>query len=196
MNLEKLTTNLTKFGYDVKVFETKEEARDYIVSSNKDTTIGIGGCMTAKDMGLYEELIKNNEVYWHWMSKEADVLKKESEAKVYICSVNGVSENGELINIDGTCNRISSSVFGHEKVILVFGTNKIRDNYEEALDRAKNIAAVKNAIRLNKKTPCVKAGRCMDCNAPERICSGLTVLLRKPEHAFYEVVIVKEELGY
>jgi len=196
MNLEKLCQNLKKNGYEVNVFDTKEQARDYIVETNSNTSIGFGGSMTSKQMGLYEALGKTNEVYWAWMDKSADMHTKEAHAKVYISSVNGVSEDGELINIDGTCNRIASNVYGHEKVIFVFGINKIEENFEKALYRARNIAAVKNAIRLNKNTPCVKGGKCYDCNAPERICRGLSVLWQKPEHGIYEVVIVKEELGF
>ena len=79
---------------------------------------------------------------------------------------------------------------------MIFGINKIAENYELALDRARNIAAVKNAIRLKKNTPCVKTGKCMNCKSPERICRGLTVLWEKPKGQDYEIIIVKEELGY
>jgi len=196
MNIEKLTDNLLKLGYEVKVFENQEDATDYLCKTNINTSIGFGGSMTVKEMNLYEQLSKHNDVYWHWESKDKDIYQKAINSRVYISSVNGVSENGELINIDGTCNRISSCFYGHEKVILIFGTNKIRENFEKALDRARNIAAVKNAIRLNKNTPCTKGNKCFDCNAPDRICKGLSVLWRKPSNGIYEIIIIKQELGY
>lgn len=117
---------------------------------------------------------------------------------MYLTSVNGLAETGELINIDGTCNRVSASIYGHKTVLFVVGVNKIAPDYEKALWRARNIASPKNAQRLGRKTPCaVKGDRCYDCQSPERICRALVTLWQKPtgvEKA--EVVLVEEELGY
>lgn len=194
MELNKLSENLEKLGYKVSIFENASEANKYLSNSIKNKTIGIGGSMTIEQMALYDELIKNNEVFWHWRNPED--INKAAHADIYLSSVNGLSQDGEIINIDGTCNRISATLYGHEKVIFILGVNKIADNYEAALHRARNIAAVKNAIRLNKKTPCVKTGKCMNCNSPERICRGLSVLWEKPSNCDYEIVIINEELGY
>ena len=194
MELNKLSENLEKLGYKVSIFENASEANKYLSNCIKNKTIGIGGSMTIEQMALYDELIKNNEVFWHWRNPED--INKAAHADIYLSSVNGLSQDGEIINIDGTCNRISATLYGHEKVIFILGVNKIADNYEAALHRARNIAAVKNAIRLNKKTPCVKTGKCMNCNSPERICRGLSVLWEKPSNCDYEIVIINEELGY
>lgn len=193
MDINKLKQNLINQGYIVNYFEDIEQANEYLCENIKDTTVGVGGSMTISSMGLYELLEKNNEVYWHW---QKDELEKASRAKVYLSSVNGISEDGEIINIDGTCNRISSTLYGHEKVYFVFGTNKIEPDYEKALWRARNIAAVKNAIRLKKNTPCTKTGKCMNCNSPERICRGLSVLWDKPKGCEYEIIIINKDLGY
>lgn len=194
MDLKLLENNLTKHGFIVKFFETPEEANDYLCSTIKNETIGIGGSQTIKQMGLHEKLAENNTVYWHWEDAE---LEKAATANIYMSSVNGLSMNGEIINIDGTANRISSIFYGHKKVYLILGVNKIAENYEAALDRAKNIAAVNNAKRLNRDTPCVKLGKCVDCLSKDRICCGLSVLLHKPYGiSEYEVIIINKELGF
>ena len=150
--------------------------------------------MTIQAMGLSERLSKHNEVIWHW---EGGELRRAMLADVYLTSVNGLAETGEIVNIDGNCNRVAASMFGPKRVYYVVGINKIAPDFEKALWRARNVAAPKNAQRLGKKTPCaVKADRCYDCKSPERICRGLSVLWRKPtgfEQA--EVVLIEEELG-
>lgn len=193
MNLEKLVSNLERLGYIVKTFDDINSANDYLSSNIKNTTVGIGGSMTIEEMGLCSLLEKDNTVYWHW---KKDELLLAATSDIYLASVNGISEDGEIINIDGTGNRVASTLYGHKKVYFIFGTNKIAENYDKALDRARNIAAVKNAIRLKKNTPCVKTNRCMNCNSPERICRGLTVLWEKPKGSEYEIIIINKELGY
>ena len=130
--------------------------------------------------------------------KTKQELRVEANAAdIYISSVNGLSENGEIINIDGTCNRVAAIFYGHKKVYLVVGANKLAKDYESALYRARNVAAPLNAKRLNMKTPCaVNADKCYDCNSPDRICCGLSVLWKKPMAGEFEVVLIEEALGY
>ena len=125
-------------------------------------------------------------------------MEQAAATDVYISSVNGLAETGELINIDGTGNRVSSTLFGHEKVYFVVGKNKIAPDYDKALWRARNIASPKNAQRIGVQTPCaVKGDRCYDCKSPQRICRGLVVLWEKPKAIqTMEVILIDEELGY
>ena len=146
-------------------------------------------------MGRYERLAVHNKVYWHWRGTAAP----EAEyAHTFVCSVNGAAETGELVNIDGNCNRVSGSLYGHERVIFVIGNNKLAPDLEQALWRARNVAAPLNARRLGKKTPCAAGDevRCYDCSSPDRICRALTVLWRAPTGAKYEVLLINEDLGY
>ena len=116
--------------------------------------------------------------------------------QVYLTSVNGLAETGELINIDGAGNRVASTLYGHKKVYFLVGRNKLAPTYDEALWRARNIAAPKNAQRLQKKTPCaVKGDRCYNCKSPERICRGLVVLWGPMMGMEAEVILVDEDLG-
>lgn len=92
---------------------------------------------------------------------------------------------------------MSSSLYGHKRVWFVVGSNKIAPTYDEALWRARNIAAPKNAQRLGVKTPCaVNGDRCYDCKSPQRICRGLVVLWEAIRSCETEVVLVDEPLGY
>lgn len=194
-NIDLLRKNLEAKGYTTSHFASAKEAADYLNGQLDSTTVAFGGSTTLADMGLYESLSAHNTVYWHW---KGNTPADGAKAEYYLSSVNGVSENGELINIDGVCNRVSETLFGHKKVYFVIGANKIAPDYDSALFRARNIAAPLNARRLNKKTPCAVGNevKCFDCKSPERICHALTVLWTAPGGAAYEVVIVDEALGY
>lgn len=195
MAFETVKSNLEARGYTVKVFATGAEAAEYINSVVDNTTVGIGGSMTIQSMGLYEKLSAHNEVHWHWVSGP-EVHAQAALAQVYLTSANGLTEAGEIINIDGAGNRVASTLFGHQKVYFVIGKNKLAPTFEEALWRARNIAAPKNAQRLGKKTPCaVKGDRCYDCKSPDRICRGLVVNWGPMMGKEAEVILVDEELG-
>lgn len=194
-NLEKLRKNLEKNGFHTSCFSTADEAAAYLNDKLDGRTIGIGGAITARELGLDKSLSTHNTVHWHWVSgSHADAVGTE----VYLSSVNGVAESGELVNIDNTGNRVASTLYGHKELYLIIGVNKIAPDYESALWRARNIAAPKNAQRLGRKTPCaVKGDKCYDCDSPERICRALVVLWEKPTSIEYaEVVIVDEALGF
>lgn len=191
----KLTENLEKRGFTVRSFATKEEAADYLDKEIDGVSVGFGGSMTVQEMGLYPMLAAHNEAVWHW---DQAGLEQAAVTDVYISSVNGLAETGEIINIDGTGNRVASTLFGHKKVYLVAGKNKIAPDYDAALWRARNIASPKNAQRLKMQTPCaVKGDRCYDCSSPQRICRALVVLWEKPKGIeTMEVILIDEELGY
>lgn len=201
MQFEKVKKNLEKRGYKVAVFASAEEAAEYLKKELIGKTVGFGGSVTVEEMGLYDKLKANNEVYWHAKIPEGktkdEIRALANSADVYISSANGLAETGEIVNIDGACNRISSICYGHERVIFVIGKNKLATNYDEALLRARNIAAPKNAKRLGKKTPCAQnADRCYNCNSPDRICRVLSVFWEKPMIGDFEVVLIDENLGF
>ena len=193
--------NLESRGFSVSCFETAAAAADYLDSQIDGKTVGFGGSMTLATMGLYERLGSHNELHWHWRIPEGStanaVRAAASTSEIYVCSVNGLAETGEIVNIDGTCNRLASIFYGHQKVYLVVGQNKLAQDYDAALWRARNIAAPLNNRRLARKTPCaIKADKCYDCRSPERICAGLSVLWTKPDSCAYEVVLIGEDLGF
>lgn len=196
--LETTRKNLEERGFTVKVFADRNAAAAYLNEVIDGVSVGFGGSITLDQMGLYPSLGQHNTVFWHWKQADAAAARASAaNAEVYLSSVNGLAETGEIINIDGAGNRVASMLYGHKKVYLVAGRNKIADTYEDALWRARNIAAPKNAQRLNRKTPCaVKGDRCYDCRSAERICCGLAVLWRPMMGMDMEVILIDEDLGY
>lgn len=194
-DITKTAQNLEKRGFRVRCFDTAEQAADYLDEQIDQTTVAFGGSVTAQQMGLYPRLSAHNKAVWHW---EGGTLPEAMNTDAYITSVNGLAETGELINIDGTGNRVASTLFGHRRVYFVVGVNKIAPDYDAALWRARNIASPKNAQRLGRKTPCaVKGDRCYDCQSPDRICRGLTVLWEPMGGTeITEVLLINQELGY
>lgn len=196
-DLKKAEQSLRDRGYCVKTFATAREAADYLDGAIDGKTVGFGGSVTLEDMGLYDRLGSHNTVIWHWRSQDPAAARRDGlTTQVYLSSVNGLAETGEMVNIDGSGNRVAATLFGHEKVYFVVGRNKLSPTYEEALWRARNIAGPKNAQRLGKKTPCaVKGDRCYDCKSPDRICRALVTLWEPMLGMEAEVILVDEDLG-
>lgn len=194
-DLKKAAENLKQLGYTVHQFETKEAAADYLDSAIDQSTVGFGGCQTAQEMGLYDRLAAHNEVHWHWVGGPEERIHSMN-TKAYITSANALAESGEIINIDGAGNRVASTLFGHETVYFVIGRNKLAEDYDKALWRARNVAAPKRAQSMGKNTPCaIKADRCYNCKSPERICRGLTVLWGPMMAGKTEILLIDEDLG-
>ena len=194
-DLNKLLLNLKQRGFHASLFETCEEANSYLVGRLAGKTIGMGGCMTVQDMGLDTALTNAGaNLIRH---RTGGTHAQAAAAPVYISSVNGAAETGELINIDGTGNRVASTIFGHEALYIILGANKVEPDFEKALWRARNISAPLNAKRLNKNTPCaVNGDRCYDCSSPDRICRALAVLWGPPKGIGHvEVIVVNQNLG-
>ena len=147
--------------------------------------------------GLFDKLCAvGNEVFWHWKNPGVETLMKENEAEVYICSANAIAETGEILNIDGNGNRLAGLSFGKKRVFIVAGTNKICPDFDSALYRARNVAAVQNAKRFPCNTPCKIDGVCHDCRTPDHICNALLVLWGPTGlMQSVEVVLIDEELG-
>ena len=188
-------------GYVVEIFETKEEATEYIDSQIDNCVVGIGGSQTVAQMKLFDKLSTHNQVFWHDEKPEGmtvmETRKAATRAEIYISSVNAISMDGVIVNIDNTGNRVAAISFGPDKVFLVIGENKVTEDCDSALFRARNVAAPRNAKRLNRKTPCaIKGDKCYDCKSPERICRNLSVLWNRPTGAEYHVILIHEELGY
>lgn len=197
MDLDKTLKNLALRGFGVKYFDKGAEAAEYVAAQIDDgCSVGIGGSKTVEAIGLYEMLIDKHDVAWHWRVPGRETLIKELLADYFICSANAITEDGQILNIDGNGNRIAATLFGHKKVFIIAGTNKICPDYDSALYRARNTAAVTNARRFDYATPCKLDNKCHDCRTPDRVCKALTVLWGPMFGMETEVIIVGEELGY
>lgn len=192
-NVEK---NLLERGYTVKVFATGAEAAAYLDKEIDGVSVGIGGSATVRDIGLYELLEKHNKVIWHWKQEPGPARLEAMNTDVYLCSANALAESGEMVNIDGAGNRVSSTLFGHKKVYFLIGKNKLTPSFHEAVYRARNVAAPKRAQQMNANTPCaLKADKCYDCKAPGRICRGMVTLWGPMMVMEAEVILIEEDLG-
>ena len=199
MDFTKLKERLERNRFTVTTFADGREAAAYLNREIDGVTVGCGGSMTLQALGLYDSLAAHNTLYYHGTSDDPNAAKAAAaSAQVYLCSVNAVAEDeGALVNIDGVGNRVASTLFGHRKVYFVVGRNKVAPDFAQALWRARNIAAPKNAQRLGVQTPCAAKGdRCYDCKSPQRICRALVVYWEKPRSMDMEVVLVRQDLGY
>ncbi len=204
-DFSKIRKNFEDHGFRVSVFDTAEQAKGYLTEELAGKSVGFGGSNTVNEMGLYEALEgKCPELRWHWRSgidpNDTFAIVKERDCamntEVYVTSANAVSETGEIVNIDGAGNRTSSTLWGHKRVIFVVGKNKIAPTYDDAVWRARNVAAPLRARSVNAGTPCaIKADRCYDCSSPKRICHGMVVLWRAMMFQEDEVVLIDEDLG-
>ena len=197
MDIEKLKKSAEGRGFSFRYFATGAEAADYLAQDMAGLTVGIGGCATADAIGVYDKLTAVcPDVVWHWKTgEEARVRAMTTES--YITGANAISETGEIVNIDGTGNRLAANFYGHKRLYIVAGVNKIEPTLERAIWRARNIAAPLRARGMGMDTPCAKGElKCYDCRSPQRLCRGLGILMEPMmgmEKA--EIVIIGEELG-
>ena len=194
-----LVQTFEKRGFTVHSAASAQEAKALVLSLvGAGASVGLGGSMTLAALGVYEALTASGHtVYDHAHSKEPDIYQKENAADWYIASANAITRDGRLINIDGRGNRVAGMITGPREVVLVIGKNKLAANEAEGRLRAKNVAAPRNAKRLNLKTPCVVDGKCHDCTSPDRICCVTSIIEYRPYwvNAFH-LILVDEELGY
>lgn len=192
----KVQQALERRGYTVRTFAAAAEAAAYLDGAIDGKTVGFGGSATLDALGVYDKLAAHNTVIWHWKQEANAARKAAMQTQVYLSSANGLAESGEIVNIDGTGNRVTMAAYGPEKVYYICGINKLCPDITSAIDRARNVAAPQNAKRLGLDTPCVKDGVCHNCQSPQRICNVMDITLRRPGAVEVELWIIQEELGY
>lgn len=179
----------------------KEEALSLALSliPEKSSVTG-GGSMTVTQIGLDKALAEGDYNYLERKGLTGEAKRKAEEfayrADVFIGSVNAITADGILINIDGNANRVSAYAYGPKKLVLVVGMNKVAPDFDTALKRARNDAAVANVARFGLKTPCQKTGVCMDCKSPDTICCQFLVTRYEMHKGRIHVILVDESLGF
>jgi hypothetical protein len=165
-------------------------------------TIGSGGSVTLTESGVMD-LMKSSRYHYIDRSKGEKELCQAHNADVFFMSSNAITENGELYNVDGNCNRVSALAHGPKKVVIIAGYNKIVPDLSAAIERVKEIAAPANGIRLGVQTPCAETGRCVacggpmtaGCSSPDRMCVNYVVTAYQRTERIH-VILVGEVLGY
>ncbi|MEG2213562.1 MAG: lactate utilization protein [Clostridiales bacterium] len=199
--MENALVHLRNNGFTAVSFATGVEAADWLVAQIAEgEEVGFGGSMTLRQLDLAAKLqAKKVKLLDHWQpglsSEEREILfRRVFSADAYFSSVNAMTEDGFLLNIDGTGNRVAATVFGPKRVFFVVGQNKLVKDVPAAFARAEQ-AAVANAQRLQRNTPCVETGKCMDCQSAERICRAYMLIKRPPTAVIATVVLIEETLG-
>jgi len=194
---------LKKNGFDAVYVKTGAEALALVAKHlKKGMTVGFGGSMTVRGIGVQDsakaagcELLDHNAPGLA-ADVKTSILKRQLTSDLFISGSNAVTLEGELVNVDGTGNRVAALSFGPTKTIVVVGVNKIVRDLDEAFARIESWAAPMNNKRLDKPNPCVKAGVCMDCDGDTRICRVYQILRKRPSGTDFTVIVVGEELGF
>jgi len=201
MDYEKLLKNLKDRGFLPQLLKNGEEAKRAALEIIGKRSVGFGGSVSVRDIGLYEALKEQgNEVHWHWYAPKEDKIPVERAAQaseVFVTSSNAVMPDGRIVNIDGTGNRVAGLIFGPSTVIVIIGKNKIVDGgLDEAIARIKRDCCGENARRLGLKTPCAATNECHDCRTSARMCNVVAI------HEYptrvgneFHVLLVDENLG-
>lgn len=212
MDIKKTMANLEKNNMKPYFVETKEEVVPLIKTLIADgESVSHGGSETLKEIGAIELLKSGNYDYIDRSGLEGEELRQSYirafGCDTYLTSVNAVTENGELYNVDGNSNRVACIVYGPRQVIAVVGINKITVDINEAVTRVKTTAAPPNTKRLDCKTPCAATGQCISlnkenplicdgCESPQRICCNYVISAKQRHKNRIKVIIVNESLGY
>ena len=182
--------------------DSKEDARKKALELiTEGNSVGWGGSQTIKDIGLME-VIQNGPYVVYDRKKYSNKQEKMEmyahilQADWFLMSTNAITMNGEMINIDGRSDRISFLCFGPENVLIVAGMNKVVPDVESGIKRSQNVAAPKNAMKLERKGPCRDSGECTACLSPECICSQILITRRSAYKNRIKVILVGEELGF
>lgn len=180
---------------------TQAEAKALVLGMIPEgASVGFGGSVTLREMGLYEELKKTGRTpHWHWMNDEPkpDVFALASSSNVYLTSSNAITADGCLVNIDGTGNRVGAMIAGPKEVIVVAGANKlVNGSIPQAIARIKTVACPQNARRLGLDTPCAREGKCDAANCQKSMCNVTSIIERPVGGHKITIVLVDESMGY
>lgn len=209
--IEKVLENLRKNRMEPYFVATKEDVVPLVKELVKEgSSVASGGSMTLKETGV-ADLLRSG--FYRFSDRTApNVTPEEKErieretffADAFFCSANAITEQGELVNVDGTANRVAAIAYGPKSVIVVAGVNKIVKDVEEGIRRVKTIAAPLNTKRLSCDTYCNKEGHCLGldggltagCASPGRICCSYLICGPQRFENRIKVILVNEELGF
>lgn len=182
--------------------ETSAEAVKTALSlMPKGSVISWGGSMSISECGLMDAVRDGSYTLIDRMTATTPQEKREIYAKTvmadyYLMSTNAITMDGELVNIDGFCNRVACLCAGPENVIIIAGMNKVVKDVESGINRIRTKAAPPNTTRLNKNTPCARTGVCGNCFSPDCICSQTVITRRSGIPGRIKVILVNEDLGF
>ena len=194
--------NLERRHFEAYYCKTSAEAVEQAISLIPEgSSISWGGSMSIRDIGLTRRLKEGNYQVFDRddVTTEEDKIttyRKAFECDFYLASANAISEDGIIVSIDGNGNRVAAITWGPKRVIFIVGLNKVAQNVEAALARARSTASPINAARFDIQTPCQIDGVCHNCNSPQSICNYVHFLRNSHPAKRHIVILVGEDLGY
>ena len=177
----------------------KDEALKIALSLiEKGSTVTMGGAMSAHEIGLVDALKKGD---YNFIDRDQEKDKRAAmlaayDADVFLSGANAITNDGVMVNIDGNSNRVSAIAQGPKKVVFIVGMNKVCDDIDGAMKRARNVAAPINAQRFNLNTPCAKTGACFNCKSPDTICCQFLITRYSRHEGRIHVILVNDNLGF
>lgn len=196
---QKVIKGLTSRNMSGYYAQDKQEALKIALTLiDQGASVTMGGGMSVHEIGLVEYLKKGP---YQFIDRDAMEDKRAAmlaayDADVFLASVNAMTEDGILVNIDGNANRVSAIAQGPKKVILIVGMNKVCVDVDAAMKRARNVAAPINAQRFNLQTPCTKTGSCMNCKSADTICCQFLITRYSKHEGRIHVILVNDTLGF
>ena len=186
---EALVKNLQSRHFGACYCATKEEALEKALQLIPEgSKVGWGGAASAQEIGLLQALEEGN---WDAVGRNT-----AGGVDVFVTGANALSMDGEMVNIDGLGNRVSAIIYGPKTVVVIAGMNKVMDSLEDAITRARTVAAPINMQRFGKNTPCAVTGVCHDCKCEECICNHIVITRHGRPVGRIQFVLVGEELGF
>ena len=182
-----------------------EDAETALITAKRFLTPGCsiswGGSETLLEIGLLEELSASDYILYDRSTAKTpeerlQIYSKTVTADYYFMSSNAITLDGQLVNIDGSGNRVACLITGPRNVIIIAGINKIVTDVDTAIDRIRNMATPPNVVRLGKRTPCAETGKCANCLVEDCICNQIVITRRSGIAGRIKVLLVGEALGY
>lgn len=198
---ERLVKNLRSRHFEAYYCEDAQSALDQALALiPKGASVGWGGALSAQQIGLLDAVRSGN-----YKAIDRDACKTQQEREqnmrdcmfcdVFLTGANGLSLDGQMVNIDGGGNRVAATIFGPKTVLVIAGMNKVEDTLEKAIVRARTVAAPMNQQRFHKNVPCDATGICADCKSEECICNQIVITRNCRPAGRIKFILVGEDLG-
>ncbi|BBF44046.1 protein of unknown function DUF1121 [Lachnospiraceae bacterium KM106-2] len=164
-------------------------------------SISWGGSETLKEIGLLESLKNSDYILYDRLTAKTEEEKSSMYSQIvssdyFFMSSNAITLDGQLVNIDGSGNRVACLIHGPKNVIIIAGMNKLVPDVESAIKRIRNMASPPNTVRLGLNTPCAELGKCANCLSADCICNQIVITRRSNIPSRIKVILIGEELGY
>ena len=197
--------------FDARFAESATEARTMMLEMIPvRSRVGVGDSATIRQIGVLAELARRGSEVVNPFTSELtqdmvrdptkhklflELARKTLTTDVFLAGSNAVTQDGKIVNIDRSGNRVAGIIYGAPRVILAIGRNKIVKDVDDAIYRIKNVIAPAHAQRKGRKTPCAVTGKCNECDSPDRLCSVTIILEKKPLYTDLAVILINEDLG-